>query len=61
MAEHDMADVGTRHLGACQAVAHDLRRQIGRGKVLQAAAKGSNGGAHGTDDNDITAHIKLLY
>jgi len=58
MAKHHMADILA--VGACagQGFAHDLCRQLGGGNVLEAAAKGTNGGAHTADNNNFTAHGK---
>jgi hypothetical protein len=46
-------------MGTGQRLAHDLRRQFGGCTVFQAAAKGTNGSAHGTDYNNVSTHNKL--
>ena len=60
VAKHHMTDFGTVNTGARQRLAYHLRRQFGRGNVFQAAAIGTNSGAYCTDDDDFTAHKKLL-
>jgi len=60
VAKHHMADVLAVHLRASQRRAHHERAQLGGRNVLQATAKGANGGAHGTDYDDVTGHGFLL-
>ncbi len=59
MAEDHMAYVLAGHIGASQRLAHDQCTQRGGRHVLQAATKGTNGGAHTADDNDFTLHKEL--
>ena len=56
MAKHHMADVLAVGARTGQGFSHDLCGQLGRWDVLQAATKGTNGGAHSADNNNFTAH-----
>ena len=55
-AEDDMADVLAAGVGARQGFLDHQGAQLGGRDVLEAAAKGANGGAHCADDDDFSAH-----
>ena len=59
MAEHDLADFIAFNLRAGQRFLDDDGAQIDRGNVFQAAAIGSDGGAHSADDDDFTGHFAI--
>ena len=56
MAEDDVADVLAVHMGTGQRFTHHQRAQFGGGDVFQAAAKGSDGGAHAAYNYNFTGH-----
>ena len=60
MAEHHMPDVFSVDLGARQRFTDRGGGQLGRGNILQAAAIGTDGGAHTADNNDFATHSDLL-
>ncbi len=55
-----LKDVPPTQLGATVVRESLARAQLGGRNVLQATAKGANGGAHGTDYDDVTGHGFLL-
>jgi len=59
MTEHHMADILAFGVGAGQGFAHDQGGQLGGWNVLEAATKGTNGGAHTADNNNFTAHGRV--
>ena len=60
MAKHHVANVLAVYTSARQRFANHQRGQLGGRRVLQAAAEGSNGGAHTADNNNFTSHGYLL-
>src|SRR5450759_4635676 len=57
IAQIQMTNLVRIDLGAGDCFLDHARGQIGRGEILQAATKRSDGGTNSTDDNDFTAHI----
>src|SRR3990167_667977 len=60
VAKRDMADILAFDSGVGQRFTHHRRGQLGGRAVLEAAAKGTNGGAYTADNNDFTGHEVLL-
>jgi hypothetical protein len=60
VAEHHVAHVLALDAGAGDGLLDHGGGQVDGGDVLQAAAKGSDGGAHTAGDDDFTAHDARL-